>query len=65
MAAEARPSEATLTLPVQALALVDGLAVTVRVAGVVPEVGDTERKLPQVVSLMVTVNGEAPAVLAT
>src|SRR5450759_2097771 len=41
-----------------------GLAVTVRMAGVVPESGDTERKLLHVVSEILAANGEAPAVLA-
>jgi hypothetical protein len=63
--ADARPLEAILRRPVQGSPVpFDGLALTVSLAGAVPETGVTERKLLHVVSEMVTVNGEEPAVLA-
>jgi hypothetical protein len=64
MTAAARPLEATLMFPVQVLLVPDVATLTVRVAGVLPETGVTERKFEHVVPVTVTVKGEVPAVEA-
>ena len=65
IAAEDSPLEERSIRPEQAPWAPCKLALTVKVAGVVPAVGVTEKKLLQAPPETVAVNGDDPAVLAT